>query len=68
MKDMLGSIQDPTAGGWRVLVLDELTTRILSSAIRMSDILEANISCVEDLLKNREPMAQVSSMQGCPLQ
>ncbi|MEW5299817.1 MAG: hypothetical protein WDW36_002793 [Sanguina aurantia] len=60
MKDMLGSIQDPTAGGWRVLVLDELTTRILSSAVRMSDILEANISCVEDLLKNREPMAQAA--------
>lgn len=41
LNEMLGSIQDPTGGGWKVLVLDSVTTRILSSAMRMSDILEA---------------------------
>jgi syntaxin-binding protein 1 len=38
---MLGGIQDSTGGGWKVLVLDSTTTRILSAAMRMSDILEA---------------------------
>lgn len=41
LNEMLGSIQDPTGGGWKALVLDSTTTRILSSAMRMSDILEA---------------------------
>jgi syntaxin-binding protein 1 len=41
LNEMLGSIQDPTGGGWKVLVLDSTTTRILSAAMRMSDILEA---------------------------
>jgi syntaxin-binding protein 1 len=40
---MLGSIQDTTGGGWKVLVLDSTTTRILSAAMRMSDILEAGV-------------------------
>lgn len=38
--EMLGSIQDPAGGGWKVLVLDATTTRILSAAMRMSDIME----------------------------
>jgi syntaxin-binding protein 1 len=40
---MLGSIQDTTGGGWKALVLDSTTTRILSAAMRMSDILEAGV-------------------------
>lgn len=41
LNEMLGGIQDSTGGGWKVLVLDSTTTRILSAAMRMSDILEA---------------------------
>jgi hypothetical protein len=41
LNEMLGGIQDSTGGGWKVLILDSTTTRILSSAMRMSDILEA---------------------------
>lgn len=41
LNEMLGSIQDTTGGGWKVLVLDNTTTRILSAAMHMSDILEA---------------------------
>jgi hypothetical protein len=41
INEMLGGIQDSTGGGWKVLVLDSTTTRILSAAMRMSDILEA---------------------------
>lgn len=56
--DMLGGVQDTTGDGWRVLILDEFTTRMLSSALRMSDILDYNISVVEDLAKIREPLPQ----------
>lgn len=38
LKDVLGSIQDNTAGGWRILILDDFTTRIMSSTCKMSDI------------------------------
>ncbi|KAG2501418.1 hypothetical protein HYH03_001201 [Edaphochlamys debaryana] len=56
--DMLGSVQDTTGGGWKVLILDEFTTRVLSSTLRMSDVLECNVSVVEDLAKVREPLPQ----------
>lgn len=41
LNEMLGGIQDTTGGGWKVLILDSVTTRILSSAMRMSDIMDA---------------------------
>ncbi|KXZ43944.1 VPS45 protein [Gonium pectorale] len=56
--DMLGSVVDSTGGGWKVLILDEFTTRVLSSTLRMSDIMECNVSVVEDLAKAREPLHQ----------
>eukprot|EP00798_Chlamydomonas_sp_ICE-L_P017030 gene17030-23322_t len=60
LTDMLGSINDNTGGGWKVLILDELTTRLLSSSMKMSDILEANVSMVEDLTKERQPLQLVA--------
>ncbi|GFR45030.1 hypothetical protein Agub_g6292 [Astrephomene gubernaculifera] len=58
--DMLGGVVDETAGGWKVLVLDEFTTRVVSSTLRMSDILECNVSVVEDLMKARQPLQQAA--------
>lgn len=58
--DMLGSVVDRSGEGWKVLILDEFTTRILSSSIRMSDILDCNVSVVEDLAKRREPLQQAA--------
>jgi hypothetical protein len=39
--EMLGSVNDSTGGGWKVLVMDAFTTKITSAAVRMSDILDA---------------------------
>jgi syntaxin-binding protein 1 len=39
--EMLGSVNDQTGGGWKVLVMDAFTTKITSAAVRMSDILDA---------------------------
>jgi len=56
LNEMLGSIQDSTGGGWKVLITDHFTTRVLSSTLKMSDMLECNVSVVEDLTKAREPL------------
>jgi hypothetical protein len=40
LKEMLSGIQDPTGSGWKVLVLDEFTTKVMSTSCRMSDILD----------------------------
>ncbi len=45
--EMLGSVNDPIGGGWKVLVLDEVTTRIMSSAVKMSDILDTGGCAIE---------------------
>lgn len=60
LNDILGSVQDSTGGGWRVLITDDFTTRVLSSALKMSDILDCNVSVVEDLQKVREPLTQAA--------
>ncbi len=60
LEDMLGSVVDSAGGGWKVLIVDDFTTRVLSSALRMSDILDCNVSVVEDLSKKREPLHQAA--------
>ncbi|GLC77701.1 hypothetical protein PLESTF_001978000 [Pleodorina starrii] len=58
--DMLGSVVDSAGSGWKALILDEFTTHVLSSTLRMSDILDCNVSVVEDLAKRREPLQQAA--------
>ena len=38
---MLASVKDEAGGGWKVLVMDAVTTRVMSAALRMSDLQEA---------------------------
>mmetsp|Transcript_25072 Transcript_25072/g.54196 ORF Transcript_25072/g.54196 Transcript_25072/m.54196 type:complete len:616 (-) Transcript_25072:221-2068(-) len=44
-----------SAGGWKVLVMDEKATRVISSALSMYDIMERRVTLVEQLAKNRQP-------------
>lgn len=60
LRDILGSVQDSTGGGWRVLIVDDFTTRVLSSTLKMSDIMDCNVSVVEDIKKEREPLTQAA--------
>lgn len=41
---MLGSVRDSTGGQWGVLVLDNMTTKVISSVAGISDILDYSIS------------------------
>ncbi|KAI8810801.1 Sec1-like protein [Cladochytrium replicatum] len=51
--DMLRSVQPP--GKWKVLVVHAEALKIMNSACRMSDILDENVTVVEDLMLRRQP-------------
>ena len=53
--DVLGG-QAKGAEEWRVLVLDDSTTSVLSACLKMSDLVDLGFSLVEDLNKQRAPM------------
>lgn len=56
---MLGSVRDQSGGAWSVLVLDAVTTKVLSSVCKISDIMDFGVSLVEDITKRREPLPQL---------
>lgn len=54
-----GADADAAAAGggrWLALILDETTTRVVSSCVRMSELSDAGVGVVEDLGKAREPL------------
>ncbi|CAF1702421.1 BnaCnng57670D [Brassica napus] len=47
---------------WKVLVVDELTVKILSSACKMSEFTQQGISLVEIITKQRQPMTSMEAI------
>lgn len=47
---------------WRVMVLDEHATRVISSMVGMYDIMEARVTVVEDLHKQRQPFRSMEAV------
>ncbi|KAI9092656.1 Sec1-like protein [Phlyctochytrium arcticum] len=50
--DMVQSVQPP--GRWKIVVVDPKSIKILNTACRMHDILEENVTLVEDLTRKRQ--------------
>ncbi|XP_006635020.1 syntaxin-binding protein 3 [Lepisosteus oculatus] len=48
--------------GWKLLILDQFTTKLLSSCCKMSDLTCERITIVEDLFKNREPVPEMKAV------
>lgn len=46
--------------GWVVLVVDDRTTRMLSYAVRMSDLTDCGVSIIERLELNRQPFPEMN--------
>uniref|UniRef100_A0AAY4CFT5 Syntaxin binding protein 3 n=1 Tax=Denticeps clupeoides TaxID=299321 RepID=A0AAY4CFT5_9TELE len=51
-----------SSGHFQVLILDQFTTRLLSSCCKLSDLMSERITIVEDLFKSREPIPEMKAI------
>ncbi|XP_073525496.1 uncharacterized protein [Phyllobates terribilis] len=60
--EMLQSTNTASSKAWKVLIMDKVTVRVMSSSCKMSDITDQGISLVEELFKRREPMPSMDAI------
>lgn len=60
ISDMLGAVNPKFP--WKILIVDDLTLKILSSAIKMFQLADANVSVVEKISLKRKPLRDMEAV------
>lgn len=53
--EMLRGVKLQSKADWQVLIVDDYTTKVMSSTCRMAELTDEGVSLVEDLKKKRQP-------------
>lgn len=59
---MIRAVQPQVGSGWKVLIVDHTSMRIISAACRMYDVMEENITVVENIAIARQPFANMEAI------
>ncbi|XP_024398650.1 SNARE-interacting protein KEULE isoform X7 [Physcomitrium patens] len=63
LKDMLHTVRTTKQSTvWKVLVMDEITVKVMSSSCKMTEITEEGISLVENIGKSRQPLPALDAV------
>ncbi|GBG62647.1 hypothetical protein CBR_g31666 [Chara braunii] len=60
--DMLRSARGGSSTEWKVLVMDDVTVKVMSTRCHISDITDEGISLVESLKKRRQPLTTLDAV------
>lgn len=62
LHEMLRLARGKDASDWKVLIMDEVTVKVMSYSCKMADITDEGISLVEDLNKRRQPLPALEAV------